>query len=97
MAGKKKSGIEGIVIVVGGLLLLIASVPKSVWIGVFVIGVIWLVVRSLKSSKPATPTVPEQVTVHISQGSESSVTFTAESLIDEDSFARVPAACWRQS
>jgi uncharacterized tellurite resistance protein B-like protein len=91
MAGKKKSGIEGIVIVVGGLLLLIASVPKSVWIGFFVVGVIWLVVRSLKSSKPATPTAPEQVTVQLSQVSEPTVTLTIESLSGEDSFARVPA------
>jgi len=91
MAGKKKSGIEGIVIVVGGLLFLLASVPKSVWIGICVVGAIWLVVRSFKSNKPTISPTPEQGSSSISRVGNSAVTYTAEGYREEDTFARVPA------
>lgn len=92
MAGKKKSGIEGIVIGVGAFLLLLAAIPISVWIGIGVVAGIWLLVRSLNNSKPGAPE-PKSVSIRLSQGSSAPMTFNVESdSTEEDSFARVPAA-----
>ncbi len=46
MARKKKSGGQGVIIVVGALLVLLATIPTRVWIGIAVVVFIWMVVRS---------------------------------------------------
>jgi uncharacterized tellurite resistance protein B-like protein len=92
MAGKKKSGIEGIVIGIGAFFLLLAAIPVSVWIGIGVVAAIWLFVRSLSNSKPAAPE-PKSVSIRVTQGSSAPKTFNFDSNNpEEDSFARVPVA-----
>lgn len=92
MAGKKKSGIEGIVIGVGVYLLLLAAIPVSVWIGIGIVAAIWLLVRSLNNSKPAAPE-PKSVSIRVTQGSSTHKTFNVGGAgNEEDLFARVRAA-----
>lgn len=91
MAGKKKSGIEGIVVVVGVFLLLLAAIPLRVWIGIGVVGGIWLVVRAMNTKQPAPPE-SEKVSIRVSRTNESTITFAAESnSTEDDSIVRVPA------
>lgn len=73
MARKKKSGGEGGIVVVGALLLLLATIPMRVWIGIALVGGVWLVIRSLKKSQPVTPE-PRQVSNRVSQHSTAPVT-----------------------
>lgn len=91
MAEKKKPGIEGIVIGIGAFFLLLAAIPVNVWIGIGVVAAIWLLVRSLKNSKPSTPE-PKSVSIPVTQGSSAPKTFNFDSNSPkEDSFAHVPA------
>jgi uncharacterized tellurite resistance protein B-like protein len=62
MARKKKSGGEGVIIIIGGLLFLLATIPMRVWIGIAVVGGIWLVVRAFNKNQPITPE-PKQVSI----------------------------------
>ena len=92
MAGKKISVVEGIVIAVGAFLLLLVAIPMSVWIGIGVVAATWLLVRSLNKSKLAAPE-SKSVSIRVTQGPSTPNTFNVErDGIEEDSFARVPAA-----
>jgi uncharacterized tellurite resistance protein B-like protein len=91
MARKRKSGVEGMVIVVGVFLLLLASIPMRVWIGIVVIAAIWLIARSLKNSKPAV-LKPKPMSTSIALGTPPLKAFKTEANgTDEDTFVRVRA------
>lgn len=94
MAGKKKSGIEGIVFVVGAIVLLLASIPVPVWIAIGVIGAIWLIVRSVNSSSKPEEHQPKQVSIRLASSSASAPnSFRAQAVApEEETFVRVPAA-----
>lgn len=57
MAGKKKSGIEGVAIVIGVGLLLLASIPKEVWIGIGVFAAAVVVVYLYRKYQEANPAI----------------------------------------
>ena len=90
MAGKKKTGFEGVVIGIVAFFLLLAAIPKSVWIGIGVVAAIWLLLLFLNNSKPSAPE-SKYVTNRDSQTSSALKSFNVESYrAEEESFVQVP-------
>jgi uncharacterized tellurite resistance protein B-like protein len=88
---RKKSGGQGVVVLVGIFLFLLATVPKSVWIGFAVVAVIWLIFRAFKSDGPAT-LERDQRANSPSDSATHPLTFASQRNDGEETFLRVPSS-----